>query len=140
MERDGRQRLCAAVKKAIKAPVGPRACRPGINKPSQRRGFTCSFAGWANDRTGPSVKKLFGATIISTQPPNNWACCERNSRGRGAGATSLVPKRVNGIEERGFPGRIIAEENPDRGAEQESDQDGFGRNEGRPVLGRGNDF
>src|SRR5207247_10815617 len=58
--------------------------------------------------------------------------------GRGAGATSLVPKRVNGIEERGFPGRIIAEENPDCGAEEERDQDGFGRNEGGPVRARRN--
>src|SRR5437667_12108646 len=37
----------------------------------------------------------------------------------GAGARSLVSQRINGIEQRGFAGRIIAEENPDRGAKEE---------------------
>src|SRR5438876_8472014 len=58
----------------------------------------------------------------------------------GAGARSLVSQRINGIEQRGFAGRIIAEENPDRGAKEESDQDGFRRDEGRPALRRGNGF
>src|SRR5258705_8918970 len=60
--------------------------------------------------------------------------------GRGVGAISLVSQRINGVELRGFPGGIITEENSHRGAKEESDHYGLGGDEGRPVLGRGNDF
>src|SRR5206468_4319685 len=111
---------------------------------STQRVSICISAGWASDRIGRFAKNRSGATSICTRRRDSWTCFNLDSPEELAESVSkprsLVPQRVNGIEERGFPGRIIAEENSHCGAEEESHQDGLGRDEGRPVLGRGNDF
>ncbi len=81
-----------------------------LRLPISKRGFRFFNLSWARslERVGETCVQLLH---------------QRTQRKATQGAYSLVPKRLNGIQARGFPSRDIAEDDTDGGRETHRKQD-----------------